>query len=269
MLKHFASAFLLPMALFATDFNPFFPPQLYIDAKADYLFQNFQQVRKNGKKKDYHSNDHFLHLSGGLTYDVYNGELEITAADTRHRSFGFDEARLTGRYQILSDFLNDNQSLVVGITAMQTVQQALEDIGSFHHGKIAGMIHAAFGHELTHQQFWTQRFWGMFGFGSADVGSPWIQSILVWDRNCYNIHQFRIYAKGLYGFGGDEISLHRFKGYGPIAHRSLDLGVRYDYTTEWCGTWGIGYAYRIYARNFPCNVNFLSVHYEILLGTGI
>lgn len=269
MLKRLTLALLFPLSVFATDFNPFFPPQLYIDAKADYLYQNFQKVQKEHKRKSYSSNDHFLHLSGSFNYDVYAGEAEITGAATRHRSFGYDEARLTGRYQILSDWISDTQSLVVGVTAMNTVQQALEDPGAFHHGKIAGMIHAAFGKEFYCHQFWTHRLWGMFGFASADVGSPWMQGLVVWDRNYWDVHQFRLFVKGLYGFGGNQIRLHRFKGYGPIAHRSADVGIRYDYTTEWYGTLGLEYAYRFYARNFPCNVNLVQVHYEILLGTGI
>lgn len=269
MRKTFLATLLLPLTLLATDFNPFYPPMLYIDLKADYIYQNFQKLQTDHRRVSYNSNDHFLHLAGAFNYDVFSGEAEITGADTRHRTFGFDEARLTGRYQILSDYIDDTQSLVVGVTAMQTVQQPLEDPGAFHHGKIAGLAHVAFGKEYSHLQFWTQRYWGMFGFGSADVGSPWIEGMAVWDRNFCDRSNFRLFAKGLFGFGGRGLDVHRFRGYGPVAHRSIDLGFRYNYVTEWCGTLGIGYAYRVYARNFPSHTHLVGVHYEILLGTGI
>lgn len=269
MLKKLTLAFLMPLSLLATDFNPFFGPQLFIDAKADYLYQNFTKVKKNHQKKDYHSNDHFLHLSGSIPYDVYSGELELTGAATRHRTFGFDDLRLTGRFQILADCIDDSQSLVIGATAIQAIKQSVHDIGSFHHGKIEGLLHASFGKEFTCQQFWTERYWGMLGLGSADVGSPWLQGMLVWDRNLWDTHQFRLFAKGLYGFGGNTLRIRHFKGYGPIAHRSIDIGARYDYTLYWYGTWGIEYAYRVYARNFPCQTNLLQFHFEIPLGTGI
>lgn len=260
---------LLPLFAGATEFAPWYTPSLVIDAKADYTYQHFCKVKANHHDWEYHAYDHFLHLSGALAYDVYAGELEVVGAATKFRTFGFDCARLTGRYQMLNDVIGDPVSLVAGITASQAVTQSVHDVSSFHHGKIEGLAHLAIGKEFSCEQFWYARYWGYLGFGSADVGSPWIQGEAAYERNIWDIHQFKLYVRGICGFGGNTINPYNFNGYGPIAHRSLDVGGRYLYNDFLCGTLKLEYTQRVHSRNFPKNCHQLTVGYERLIGLGL
>ena len=62
--------------------------------------------------------------------------------------------------------------------------------------------------------------------------------------------------------GGNALNLHhRFEGYGPIAHRSIDIGFRATKYTECAGNWIFEYTQRVYALNFPDYANLLRVSF--------
>lgn len=253
---------LLPLAGMATDLKPWYSRYLEIQPKATYLYQHYNSINDGHHNASRTSNNNFLTLSVGGAYDIYSVELETTLAATHHRSFGFCDFKLTGRYQWLDDVVGDPVSLVTGVTVIQDFKIARNDISCFYHGGIEGEFHVAVGREKVCEQFWTSRWWGVGVFGIADIGSPWIRADLGWDRNWWDVHEIGLRMYTLWGLGGERLNLEKhFHGYGPIHHQSIDLCINYHYHSECYGIFGAGYAYRVYARNCPSYVNMVELSY--------
>jgi hypothetical protein len=189
----------------------------------------------------------------GMAYYRWYGEAIISCASTPHRSCGFDHASLTGRYQLFDDTdAADPVSAVGGLTLICDPMKALRDISSFHHGRFEGEGHIAMGKEWVEGSFWLSRLWGVAALGIADVGSPWFHLKTQWSYNAQERWQCDCYADLLLGLGRHNLSPHRpFKGYGPIRHRSCDLGMRYRYKLQNELSLCCGASYRIWAINFP------------------
>lgn len=254
--KLFFLLLLFPAFAQSTELAPWYSRYLELQPQAEYRFQAYNTLNTKHGHKHRIARDNYLTLSLSGAYDVYSVELETTFASTRHVSACLADARLTGRYQWLDDVLGDPVSLVTGVTAIQTLKIARHDLSNFYHGGIEGEFHLAVGRETSCQQFWISRLWGLFAIGVADLGSPWIRADVAWDHNGWDDHEFSLFARSLWGLGGENLNLEkRFKGYGPIAHQSIDLGIRYSFLLENGGFVGIGYSYRVYANNCPRCVN--------------
>lgn len=251
------------MPLCATEFKPWFGNVFELEARGKYVFQNFQDVESGFGEQSYVSNDNFATLGLGTNiYGDWNVEIEVTGAQTRAHSFNFDNARVTGRYLFMDDIIGDPVSLTGGLTLIQATSQSLHDLGSFHHGIFEAEIHAAFGREISCGMTWNNRWWVVGAVGQGTVGVPWIRAdgVVQFQRFCGNIFEFGIYS--LMGTGDRDIELlNEFPGYGLIAHRSIDLGAAYIHRFDISGSLKIEYRRRVYARNFPCNVNYLIVEY--------
>jgi hypothetical protein len=247
---------LLPLLGFATEFNPWYTRYLEIQPKASFIFQNYQTINTGHGTVHRKTNDEFLILSVSGAYDTFSLELETTFANTRHRSFGFCDARFTARYQLFDDVMGDPINLVTGLTVIQSCKIALHDLSCFYHGTIEGEFHLAIGREISCEQFWTSRCWSLLAIGTADVGSPWIKGDFTWEHNWWDLHELEIGVYSLWGLGRDKLNLTRpFHGYGSINHQSIDFGFKYRYNLDCGGIIGIGYSYRVFARNYPKHAN--------------
>ncbi len=244
----------------ATELSPWYSRYLELQPKATLLYQSYRSVDTVHGFKKHCSDDLFLFLSLSGAYDIYSLELESTLANTHHRNFGFADIRLTGRYQWLDDEIGDPISLVTSATVAQVFTLARNDISCFYHGGIETEFDLSIGSEVICQQFWLSRIWGVAGFGVADIGSPWCRFNIVWDHNWWDIHQLSLFIHTLWGLGGEGLHLNRhFRGYGPIHHQSVDLGIEYTYQFENGAIAGINYMRRLYALNCPRCVNFCSL----------
>jgi hypothetical protein len=252
---------LLSATGWAADLKPWYTRYLEIEPTAAYVFQTYPSVSAAHGSGRYHSDDNFLTLSAAGAYDRWSLELETTFAATHHRSFGFCDVCLTGRYQWLDDVIGDPVSLVTGLTVIHDSKIARNDISCFYHGQTACEFHMAAGHEMVCEEFWASRLWGVLGLGIADQGSPWIQIDAGWDCNWLDVHEMEIELRSLWGLGTHALHVHRFHGYGPIRHQSIDLGFNYHYYLESGGILGIGYYYRLYALNCPRQANILGLSF--------
>lgn len=202
-----------------------------------------------------------IYYPGDFTF-MGDVQLETTLANTHHRSFGFDSARLTFRYQFMDDITDDPFSVMVGATAIQAVRLALNDCGSFHHGLIEGEAHVTIGKESSYKQLWLHHWWLTLGVGGADVGYPWVRANAVWEKNFCNEHHLRVFVNTLWGMGHHNLHRnHHFHGYGNIRHQSVDVGIRYGYWFPFDGELSAEYARRVYAKNFPANGNIFQLAY--------
>ena len=219
--------------------------------------------------------NHFYNFNVGSAYYNYRthrnwyAEADLVLATNSRQHFGMDSCFLAGRYHLMDDVgLEDPISLVVGGQLTKATKHGLHNPGSFHHGQFEMGVFVSAGKEFDCGEFWVWRGWGSLGMGLADVGSPWLVGSLHLENNYRDVHRFTMSLDGLYGMGGDSLHPHMcFKGYGSIRHHSLDAGLSYGYTFDWEGTLSIAYAHRIYARNFPSNVNMflLSINYPFSL----
>lgn len=252
-----------PLTVCATQLKPWFGNVFEFEARATYFAQNFENMDTGLGPQYYNSNDNFGALSLATNiWGNWNVELEVVAGETRAHSFNFDSALLTGRFLVLDDVIGDPVSLTVGITAIQTNRISLYDPARFHHGFLGAEFHAAVGRETVCGARWNRRWWVVGAVGTADIGSPWMRGDAFYEFQLKCQSSLELGVRTLWGFGDDNILLlEDFAGYGPIAHRSVDLGVAYIYRFDIWGSLRLEYRHRVYAHNFPEQVNFFLVEY--------
>ncbi len=253
----------LPLLAFATELSPWYPRIFEIQPLVEYHSLHSKTVASSHGDFRRRLNANFLHGSISAAYYEWYGEAEVLLADDTQRSFGYDSATATVRYQLSDDVPGDSFfSSVIGFSLRSAGRQALNDLSSFHHGKIESLIHLSVGKEFSYGQDWSSRFWGALGLGCADVGSPWIFFRLSGERKyCVN-HQLGLFVDGLFGLGGNSLSKHKhFHGYGPIDHHSIDISAAYSYLFEYGSKASLGGSYRVYARNFPKKAYCISISF--------
>lgn len=263
IIRLFAAMITIPLLLSATDLTPWLTKDFEFQSQLSGLFQYYPKIASNHGSIHRKGNDQFYTLSLGLSAFDWSGEIESTLAHTRRQDYLCDNIRLTGRYRWLDDIPGEVPvSLTTGVTLTQAFKHSLRDISSFHHGQFEGELHVAIGQESSCNRFWETRWWGVLALGHGNHGAPWIRTETAWEKNWWNSHQLRLFANTLWGLGNKGISsVDHFRGYGPIAHQSIDLGMRYTYLFDFSGTLSLEYAYRVYASNFPESTSLLMLRY--------
>lgn len=253
----------LPSLVMGTEFSPWLGRDFEIEPRATYIYQTYSHINTGHGKIRESSHDQFYTLSAMVSAFDYSAEIETTIANTRVQRPACDNIRLTARYRLMDDILGiDPVTVTPGITLTKAFKHSVKDVSSFHHGEIEGEFNLAIGREISCLAFWEARWWGVLGIGGGDHGWPWIRADLFWEHNFWDLHQCRICMKTLWGLGHKDISRHEsFGGYGPIRHRSVDLGVRYTYHFEFGGVFSLEYNRRVYARNFPTQANLIFVSF--------
>lgn len=253
----------------ATEFEPWYGKYLEVHSRSKALYQTFREVETSDKVKKYASNDLFLSESLEISFDKYLAEAEMVLAATREQSFNIDHLKFTGRYQIFDDIQDDPFSLVAGASLIQVGEPALHDPASFHHGRFEVETHLSLGKEISYQDLWLKRYYSVVLFGFSSY-SPWFKFETVYQQNYADKHEIELFLRGLIGLGSRSLRLNHFKGYGPIRHRSYDVGCKYRYLLESIDSYlTVEYAYRFYAKNFPKNVNQVAVSFFYPFGLGI
>lgn len=263
--------FMLAMLpLMATDLQPWHVRKYDIQVRGSATLQQFQWVDTKCGKVQRPECDGFYNI-GVLTVpeETIAVEGELAALDSRHRLFGMQAFCLTGRYFWLNDIVDDPVSLATGVTVSQIFHAARRNVATFDHGGIALEGHVAMGKEFSCEQFWLSRVWGVLGLGIADIGYPWLRANLVWERSWCERHQLRVYMESIWGFGPHDLDLCcPFPGYGSIRYEAIDAGVRYAFRLNNDALLSIAYAYRVYGRNCPMNVNLLKLEFCYPLNPG-
>lgn len=255
--------------VFGTELSPWLGNFLEITPKISCLYQHYHKIASNHGQFTRHADDLFFGLHAGFTKDDWSTELETIVANTANQHPGVDCIRLTGRYRVLNDITEAFPfTFTPGLTYIQAFRHSLTDISSFHHGVFEGEFHVAFGQECPCDRFWDKRWWGLVGIGIGNYGSPWLHGELHWEKNWCDTATLKIFIESLWGLGKHHLnphSLNDFNGYGPIRHRSIDLGMRYSHYFDMGLIVSVGYARRLYAYNFPSQTNlfYISLGYPI------
>lgn len=261
--------YLFPCFCLATELKPWFENEYEVELRSSVLYQNYSSIAVSHHRFRRHANDAFITLSATYPYRRYCGEFEATVANTRKQNSRWDNFRVTGRCQLMSELSGSFITLTTGITLSQAFSLALHDISSFHHGHLEGEFHLSFGKMYGQRccQDYMFRWWSIFGIGTSDIGSPWIREEIACEYNDRDVQQWRFFANTLWGVGQKNLHDRSFKGYGSINHQSVDVGIRYSYAINCWGTFIIQYARRLYASNFPQNVNLALIELYVPFGT--
>lgn len=235
-----------------TELEPWLGDPYQIEWRSVFRYQNFSSISTVSHLKKYQSDDAFLTASLSAALPDYELEVEITQARTRKQKGDVDQLKLTGRYGFMDDVAGDFLSVTPGISYIQAFKESLRDIASFHHGLYGCEAFVSVGKELSiFEAMWKNRWWGLLGGGIAEKGSPWLRFQLNYEISPVLQHQFRCFLDSLWGLGKKSLEIVDFRGYGPISHQSIDLGLRYLYLIEFYGSASIEYSYRVYSQNFP------------------
>lgn len=256
---------LIPLSCESRDIKPWFGNEYEAQLRASLLCQNYNVIAAgNHKDLKYHSHDAFMNLSAAFPLNQYCGEFAATAACTHHQRRHWDNFRFTGKYQWLDESQGAPFSSLVAIIVGEALSRALHDISSFHHGHLEGEVDLSFGQRYgmgCSNEDYLFAWWGCLGIGTADQGSPWYRGDAAFEYHFDNSQAVRCFVNTLWGAGHKNIRKRHFKGYGDINHKSVDVGARYVYNAHCWGTVSLQYARRVYAHNFPKNVNLFLVEY--------
>lgn len=252
----------------ATELKPWFGRVFEIEARASCLMQQFSSLDASPHKIKRDEFDAFYRLSAAAAvWETIAAEIELGALSTKHREFGMEAFRLTGRYRLMNDIVGDPVSLTTGVTLSTIFEPARRNLATFDHGGIAAEAHVAVGKEMSCEEFWTSRLWGVGAIGIADVGSPWLRADLHWERSWWERHQLELFALSIWGLGGDNLHCqHHFHGYGSIHYQAVDMGIGYKYRFCNDAQLTFAYAYRVHAKNGPRRVNFFLIEFMYPFG---
>lgn len=244
-----------------TEYQPWLGNLFEFEWRDSLFYQNYSAISSGTKTERDSANDLFLNESLAFAFTDfelkgrYGVELELRAANTHRQRANIDQIKLTGRYVLMDDIIDDPFALSLGASFIQAFRHSVHDISSFHHGKAEGELFLSFGNEFPQKSIWGSRWWGIAGIGIADQGSPWVRLDAVYEKRWCELHEIRVFAHSLWGLGGERLHRAHFQGYGPVQHESIDVGLRYTYELEFFGSASLEYTYRLYARNFPLHTN--------------
>lgn len=252
--------------LSCVDFKPWLPDMYVFEWRNSLSYQTYPSIAKGRHIRKFSSDDCFLNTSLASSKDEYGLELEAAEAFTRSQRGSIDNLRASLRYSILDDIAGDPISLTAGSSYIQAFNWSVKDISSFHHGKYEGELFVSIGKEHAWGEVWVNRWWTAAVIGMAEKGSPWLRLNLGYDFRIKANQECKLFVHTLWGLGSKEIHPDHFKGYGPIQHRSVDLGFRYTYLLEYVGSFSFGYAARVYAYNYPAYAHNFQIEFHYNFG---
>ncbi len=245
--------FLLSIPIWSIEFQPWVGNYLEFEWSNHLFYQTYSAVDSNSYLKQRSASDLFLTTNLGNSI-IPEGSIaiEATMAHTRQQRFDLDNIRLAGRYMWLDDILGDYLSLTTGLILTHAFKSSLYDISSFHHGRTEAELFVSVGKEISSlTKTWCSRWWSTGGIGIAEQGSPWLRAQFIYEHQICDRHRWRVFGKTLWGLGHHRLCIQDFRGYGPVRHQSIDLGLGYTYLIKFFGSVSFEYSYRVYARNFP------------------
>jgi len=251
----------------ATHLKPWLGQDLLPQLSASYTLQRYHWVRISNHSTRYSSTDHFVAGGAYVPYAPYSLEVEVDTAGTTRTNYGWNDVIVTGRYQLMDDISGEDVvSAVAGISIAKAAPKFVRDISTFHHGTWEYMFHGSIGKEEPCGPTWGRRAWGLVGLGIANKGSFWVFSHLEYERNACDRYWYGIFLNGLFGMGNHDLVLDEFIGYGPIKHRSVDLGAKFTYSFWENGTLMLRYSFRVWAENFPAYTNLATIEFQYPFG---
>ncbi|MES2121735.1 MAG: hypothetical protein V4492_03025 [Chlamydiota bacterium] len=255
----------LPILCHSLETKPWLGTSYECTFGSAFTYSRYSKVQNASVQLKSPSNDYDVLFDLGFTASPqFDVQAELELVQTPRQSFGVRSAAIQARYQILDDIAGDPISCALGINLRGVPNDSLRDVSSPYAGNYNVELTGAIGKEWSCGGHWTSRAYAFATGGIAEQGLPWTRALMVWQKNVQNTHHFTAFATGLFGFGTKQhVNVRHFHGWGKFHHQSIDLGASYGYHFGVYGTLSASYAYRVFARDFPENVNFFTLSYEI------
>lgn len=259
----------LPLKGQATELAPWFGNDKEFELRTSYLLQHYDQLHTNVGKQEAHSTDHFLSVSLAISpFPCLAVETELQGRTSSQRGgFDFEAVLLTGRYNWLNDVVGDSCSLSTGVTLLIPHGQSLRDRATLYHSDVDVELHLSVGREQTYGYSWASRFWALAAIGQGTSGHPWLRAQANYEYNYCDQYIFHLFTQGRLGLGSEDLDLSTpFSGYGSIAHRHLEIGVRGTRTWLFNGTLGVELTQGLVSSQSPLYVTTAQVIYLYTFG---
>ncbi len=251
----------------ATDYKPWTKVDLELYPRIEYIYQHYDKIQSSEGSLHRTGNDHILGAGLYGCFSSYSLELEGAVARTNDLNCGLDFFKLTGKYQYLDDIVGDSLSVTFGASLIAASRDAVEQYGLFHHSKLEGELFLSVGKECSWESEWSSRWWLVGGIGEGGRGSPWTFAQIAWEKNVEFAWQWRLFADLLWGLGNRGINFNQhFHGYGPIKHRSVDVGTAACFSTFCYGDFFLELKQRVWAYNFPSSAQIIQLSYVYPFG---
>jgi len=245
--------------------KPWFGDIYAFELDSAFTYSRYHKVQDASVQLRHPSNDKLYSLDLGFTpSDYVDIDAEVEFADTPRQSFGWRSIALQGRYLWLNDVEGDPCSLISALNIREVSKHSVRDVSSPYHYYLNFEFNTAIGKEWSNKGAWTMRTYGLGALGMANRGSPWLKGIGIWETNLFDRHRFQLGIEGYFGLGDKKhVDVDHFHGWAKVHHQSIDLAVAYAYHMQIWGTFGLRYAHRIFAKNFPEHVNFITLFYHL------
>ena len=260
----FSLLFLLP-PLFAFRVDPYFTDLGEFHLSTSYTYRTYPVIEGIKEGASYHSGDRLGKMALRVMFwPNWEGAVDLDLAKTTHLGFGVERTGIQVRRLLLDDIVGDPFSLAVGGQLFFVPTGRLQDPSTPYHARENIEIGISAGKEIDRFDRFRFRLFAFCGVGRGRCGSPWFRLKKAIGGKIGNAQRWGLFGEGLFGTGDEQrIDPDRFRGYGNIAHRSVDLGVEYGYLF---GTWGslhVKYAYRVYVHAFPGRASLLQCEYRL------
>jgi hypothetical protein len=259
-------SYILPVPSYSLRKEPWFGNAHEFEFYTDYIYSHFRKVNHGVHQLHHPWNVQQLFLGFDVaTMGNFQGEVQLEFADSPKMRWGLRSSALQLRYLLLDQLMQgDPLNLAVGANLRIAQFRSLKDASSPYHGHVNGELNFSIGREWSNGPYWTLHPFAYLGVGQANKGYPWINPIFAFQQNFQDRHQYQVFLNGYFGFGGHkEVNIDHFRGYAKIQHRSIDIGGGYRYLFDIWGSITVQYAYRLWAKSFPENVNLFLIRYEI------
>jgi hypothetical protein len=250
---------------FALETKPWFGDKYAFNFESVFTYSRFHKVEGASVQLSSPLNNRDLLFDVGFNPSaVFDMQLETEFAKTTEVNWALRSAALQGRYQVFDDISGDPVSLALGLNIRAAPHHFLRDVSTPYAAEFNTEVTGALGKEWSKAGQWQMRTYGFVALGIANRGYPWTRGLWVWQYSLRNIHRFTLFAEGDAGFGNQQhVDVNHFSGWGKFQHQSIDLGVEYGYRISVYGMISAAYAHRVFAHNFPQNVNFFVLSYRV------
>lgn len=263
MIKRFIWILAIPLCGFAFEQSP------WVDSPYLFRFRPSLEVSyfpgvNGGSPSSFSSLNEDLNLNLGVaTMSRYEIQLETDFFHSKMRSFNFESVALQLRNQFMDDIAGAPISLTLGGSYRFVPMHRLHDVAMPYHYLHNFELVSSIGKEWSSPPNWIVRSYGLLAVGIANQGSPWIKANLLIEGAIAKRHEIAAIVESYFGFGfKNQIDIDTFSGYYNVAHRSIDVGLRYAYEFDIYGTLSAKASYRVYAHAYPENLVSILLEYS-------
>ena len=256
-----------PLVGSALEVKPWLGNEWEFQFDAAYTYSRYPNVQNGHPALRSSSNDQLLTFDLGAVVltPKLDFQLEAEFSDTPRQKWGVRSTAAQVRYQWLDDIPGDDfVSLTTGANVRLVARHSLHDVSCPYHSDVNVEVNASVGKEWSRRTSWSWRTFAFGGVGIANHGSPWDRCCAVFEAHFTGSQVIKVFGEGYFGYGDKtRVNIDRFKGWGFIAHRSLDIGAGYRYIFDLWGELELSYACRVIAKSYPQGEQTIQLTYNL------